>query len=266
MNELYQPDLENPIIETKIKPAPSSKEELSVDRKTQIVVFVLGFLGLNLFASILVFFLQAFFKKVPGIIYPGYFSTFAFSGMVNGIIYFLLLVLMMIPLGSYFPEIKKAVLQKRPWLKGIVYSIIIIFLSGFYNVLLQLLGLTVSDNANQTAVVQIVSHSPFDSFIWIVLLGPIVEEFTYRLGLFGWLKKKNRILAYLGTMLIFGLIHFDFFNPDLVNELLNLPSYIIGGAILCVAYDKDGLGTSIAAHVYNNLLSFMMIFLGNLLI
>ena len=75
----------------------------------------------------------------------------------------------------------------------------------------------------------------------------------------------NVWVAYIVTPLIFALIHFDFFAGSAegyINELLNLPSYIIAGVTLTIIYDKFGLSTSIVAHCGNNLISiFMSIFL-----
>ena len=40
------------------------------------------------------------------------------------------------------------------------------------------------------------------------IIGPIVEEFGYRVGLFNFLNRTNKIIAYCACGLIFGLIHF----------------------------------------------------------
>lgn len=265
MNELYQPNLATEPLKVTKKPTLKDETKVDIPAKSRAMVFVIGFVGINLLASLLVLVLRLIIKNVPGTIFPGYFYSYTFSGMLNGLVYFLLFVMMMIPLGAYFPRLKEAVFNKKAWKSGALYSLAIIVASVFYNVILSMIDLQVTDNANQAGIVEMVIDSPVTSFLWIVILGPVVEELTYRLGLFAWLKSKSRILAYLGTMIIFGLIHFDFTNPNLINELLNLPSYIIAGAILCMAYDRGGLGTSIAAHIYNNLLSFLMIFLASLL-
>jgi membrane protease YdiL (CAAX protease family) len=59
-------------------------------------------------------------------------------------------------------------------------------------------------------------------------------------------------------MLVFGLIHMSF-NPDtIINELINLPSYILAGTILTIAYEKEGFAVSTYAHITNNLISFLL--------
>ena len=119
-----------------------------------------------------------------------------------------------------------------------------------------LVGMTI-----QNAVEAVIKIHPLLSLIWIPFLGPIVEEFTYRFGLFNALNKINRIFAYVVVSLIFGLIHFNFFAPNIAVELLNLPPYIISGLIFSYIYDRENLATSIVAHVTNNLVSYLaMIF------
>jgi len=59
-------------------------------------------------------------------------------------------------------------------------------------------------------------------------------------------------------MLIFGLIHMSFKPETIVNELVNLPSYILAGSILTYAYEKEGFAVSTYAHITNNLISFLL--------
>ena len=70
----------------------------------------------------------------------------------------------------------------------------------------------------------------------------------------------NVFLAYIVTSLVFGLIHFNFFatGDALINELLNLPSYVISGFLLTLAYDKFGFACSSVAHIVNNLFSIVV--------
>ena len=100
---------------------------------------------------------------------------------------------------------------------------------------------------------------PLLSVLILGFLGPAVEEFTYRVGLFSFLTRVHKALAYAVTIVIFGLIHFDFTatGANMVNELIHLPIYMFSGAALCVLYDFMGLSASLSAHVTNNLLSII---------
>jgi len=263
--ELTPPDFSS-VQQAEEKTSHHDRPAFVFSSEKHLVIFGIGFLGVNLFSAFIVLFFRLTLGHIPGQLNPGFLATNDFIGLSNGLIYFIIIVVMMIPLSSHLQMIISSFKNKKVWINGLGYTALIIILSGIYNFILQLTGLKISDNANQSTIVNLVLNSPLDSFIWIVLLGPIVEELTYRLGLFTMIKKKNRVLAYIGVMLIFGLIHFDFTNENLLNELLNLPSYIIGGAVLCLAYDREGLATSVTAHIFNNLLSFVMIFLGTLLV
>lgn len=241
-------------------------EPLKLETSTNLWLFLIGFLGLNIFSVIVSILLKSTIKFNPFYLNPGFLYTVEATGVINGVTYAALFMMILLPIASHIPSILQQFKNPRIWVQGLGYAAVIVLLSGIYQALLNVIGVSVVDNANQSAISEMVRTTPVSSFLWIVMLGPIVEELTYRLGLFDWLKKGHRILAYVGTMFFFGLIHFDFSNPNIVNELLNLPAYVIGGAVLCYSYDKSGLATSTAAHIFNNLLSFVLIILAGILI
>ncbi len=141
-------------------------------------------------------------------------------------------------------------------------------------------------NLNQTSIEQLALKYPYLLFFVIVIMAPFTEELTYRIGLVDTIghKRKYRYLGILFSALIFGAIHSNIFDivilmytPNsgyelqqlqiaLYNEFLNLPLYMISGAILALAYAKTGkLSTSLFAHSFNNLFSFAMIFIAPLI-
>ena len=92
------------------------------------------------------------------------------------------------------------------------------------------------------------------------LIGPICEELTYRVGLYSLTKRWNRTAAYIITPIVFGLIHFNWESltiggNTLVNELCNLPDYIVAGVLFSYYYEKGGFACSATAHVVNNLVA-----------
>ena len=131
------------------------------------------------------------------------------------------------------------------------------------------------DNNNQESVVATTMAAPALMFFPLAIFAPLLEELTYRAGLMDAIGSKNRTLGILCSALIFGLIHFDWttilgvaaqlegYTKEMaINELLNLPSYILSGALLGFAYAKTGrISTSIGGHSLNNLLSFVSVFL-----
>jgi membrane protease YdiL (CAAX protease family) len=145
------------------------------------------------------------------------------------------------------------------WWLGLPFTFAILLTSYGLVSLYDALGIQLSDNQNQATIVRLVKDSPIISIITFGLLGPIVEEWTYRLGLFQYLKDRNKWIAYIVTLSIFGLIHFNFTSTNLTNELLNLPIYLIAGAWFCFLYDQFGLQVAMTTHIFNNVLSVMSI-------
>ena len=82
-------------------------------------------------------------------------------------------------------------------------------------------------NDNENAIDSITNAYPLLSLLVFGIMGPVVEEFTYRVGLFSFIRRFNRPAAYIITIAIFALIHFNFQSTNIVNELINLPSYIV---------------------------------------
>ena len=145
---------------------------------------------------------------------------------------------------------------------GLGFGGLVIGATIVYNIIISQF-IEIPENANEALAESIILYNPALSFFVLGLVGPICEELTYRFGLFGLLKKKNRVLAYLVTALVFGIIHFDY-TGDLVVELLNLPIYMISGALFSLAYDLCGFEGSLTAHVTNNIYAVIMTIIGSI--
>lgn len=231
----------------------------------RLTFFLLGFFGLSLisFTYRLLDVYPVIFNIIDINLIPNHTNFFNnYTGIANYLIYSSVFILIILTLGkNEFDKIFTSFKKKDTYSDGITYGILIILVSLLVGILIDFIKKT-EINANQNAVNDMVFANPFLSFITIVIIGPIVEEFTYRFGLFGYLKDINKKLAYAVTIILFALIHFEFTTDlnDLINELLNLPSYLIGAIILSIAYDKsDNLATPIIAHIFNNLISFIML-------
>ena len=126
----------------------------------------------------------------------------------------------------------------------------------------------VTENANEQIINQIVSIYPVLSLLIFAIVGPVVEELTYRVGLFSFLRRIHPALAYAVTIIFFAILHFDvsslmtgFQSGDFsafTNELLNFPAYLLAAAILTFIYDKFGFGASCIAHITNNFCSVLL--------
>ena len=63
------------------------------------------------------------------------------------------------------------------------------------------------------------------------------------------------------TVIVFAFIHFDFGADNMTSELWLLPSYIVSGIILTIAYEHRGPACSMTAHIAYNIFAFIMILL-----
>ena len=163
-------------------------------------------------------------------------------------------------------NILKNIFNSKAVKYALVGVVVIILFSFFYNsITISIFNLNEVGNENQVAVVDMITKTPFLAFFIIVILAPLVEEFAYRYSLFGGLLKKNKILAYIVSAFVFMAMHailslMSYSGHELVKQLIALPPYAFSGLVLCYIYDKSGyLGSSILAHVLNNLIGYLLL-------
>lgn len=226
--------------------------ELNVKQPIKLALFLLGFIGLNVIATVFTYIAitNPYFASIP-----------AYSAAVNFACYLVLFGIMVMILNVSTIDVLKDYKKIDTWAQGLKYGFILIIASILLNTFLQSISGISSSNANENSVNSIVTLYPVLSILIFGIIGPICEEFTYRVGFFSFIRKYSRIAAYVVSAIFFGLIHFDFtsFGTDAIYaELINLPTYILAGVILCYAYEKRGLGASIVAHCTNNLISVLI--------
>ena len=242
-----------------------SKFALNVSFAFQIIFFVVGWLGFQILSFLVEITYAAIFNLNA--------ETLELSknlGPIMFITYSLLLMIFVIMLASS-NNLKKAVVPFKhgsTYAAGAIAFAAILTASMLYSVILQTIY-PVEDNTNQSAIIEVTKLYPIFSLLVFAIIGPICEELTYRVGLFGFFKRINRVLAWIISILIFAFIHFDFGafvslardgnNVPLVTELLNIPSYIIGASGLIFIYERYGFGASTFAHILNNSYSLIMI-------
>lgn len=228
--------------------AKLSKHIIMADWVKQVFFVLLGVVGLNVFAVLA----QSIMIGVAG---EEFLTTIQAKFFTNLFAY---IPVVLCQLYICFP-IRKNILQSfkgwKPYVFGLAAALTLIFVSYVYAIFINQY-FVVTDNVNQSTAEAIIKYTPIGSIIVLGILGPIVEELTYRLGLFSFLKRINNWLPYIATIVIFALIHFDWMSigkETIINELLNLPTYAIAGFILCLVYEKCGLSASIFAHIAYNL-------------
>lgn len=118
-------------------------------------------------------------------------------------------------------------------------------------------------NLNDTTISAQIQDAPRVTLLIIVLLAPFIEEVLFRGLVFGNLKSKSRVVAYLVSCLLFALIHvwqFAVVNQDITYFLL-MVQYLVPGAVLAWAYESSGtLWASIGLHAAANALSAWALF------
>ena len=241
------------------------QKDIRINVIKQIFLFITGWLGMTAISLL--------FQYISQTVSEPLFTNTRGIGLLNFIIYFILYGILSLicctDIVNLLPTFKKG----KEFLTDLGYGGMLVCVSLIVNIFFNLIGkmfhLNVEENANETGIDSIVSIFPILSLIIFGIIGPICEEFTYRLGLFSLLKRANRILPYILTALIFGFIHFDFNcltsgnGALIINEFLNLPSYLAAGLTLCFIYEKRGFGGSCVAHITNNVISIILtIFLG----
>ena len=148
--------------------------------------------------------------------------------------------------------------RKIDYIYGFAYMITLILVSSLVGTFTSLFH-EAADNANQTTAVLFIKNYPLMAFFVVGILGPLCEELTYRVGLYSFLRRINKYLAFGVTVIVFAFIHFDFDAADMVTELWAIPSYIAAGAVLTVAYEHRGPACSMTAHVCYNVFAFLTI-------
>lgn len=229
-------------------------ERRDVAISKEISLFLMLILGLTAISLL--------FQFITVLINPYFLNSVAGSAMMNFSIYLVAFGVCLLILNKDVVKVFFKFKEKRTWIYGIAYGFFLIIASALYNAFSSVVFGNVGSNNNENAIDSIIASFPVLSVIVFSFIGPICEELGYRLGLFSFLRKYNRVLAYIVAAVIFGFIHFDFTtfgNSDALKvELINIPSYVISGLILCYVYDKEGLETSILAHVTNNFIAVLM--------
>ena len=217
----------------------------------ELYFFLLGLLGFVLFNLIFSIAFRSIYNEDPdrGLMLINSLSYLAF---------FLMVAVVIVPNRGYRKDIfsKFKIGTAYMW-AGIGFAALIGF-SITYNIFVQIFFPETGEGGNQTAVVDMVTNYPLISLLIVGIIGPICEEVAYRVGLFTFLRRIHPSVAYIGTAIVFGLIHFDFSSSDMLTEVVYLQNYIFAGLCFSFVYDKKGFAASTFAHISNNVFSILL--------
>lgn len=119
------------------------------------------------------------------------------------------------------------------------------------NVLLTMLPQ--ADNPNNTAVTDMAGIKMGTTTAMAVFLAPIVEELMFRGGVFGLLRRYNRIAAYAGSILLFSVYHVWGYAIDDPYNWIFIIQYFPASYVLCRCYEKtNSIWSSIFLHMLTN--------------
>ena len=128
-----------------------------------------------------------------------------------------------------------------------------------FNFLLGLLFLMLpeAENPNNAAVMETAALDMRAVKAAVIFLAPVVEEMMFRAGIFGLLRRKNRVAAYLVSALCFSLYHVaPYAVLDPVNWIFLL-QYIPASLLLARCYERcNSIWGSIFFHMLINAVSF----------
>lgn len=120
-----------------------------------------------------------------------------------------------------------------------------------------LLYLEKTENPNTAAVLEMAAESGGMTKAMSVYLAPLVEEVLFRGFLFGSLRRKNRLAAYVVCIICFSLYHLlGYISLDPANAIY-LIQYIPATILLCSCYERTNtIWAPVTLHMMVNAMAF----------
>lgn len=230
-----------------------------------LILFVVGWLGIQLIAIIASFICAAIWQDENVVAINV--NIITYSVLTLGFVLYLIFY----KRGNIARAFGRGFKNWRTYVSGIAGFLIMTGLSAIVMFIIINIYPNYGVNENESSI-NIMTELFFGrTFIMVVVLAPFCEEMTYRYGLFACIKNKlGRIPAYIIAPLVFALIHFDTLGviseltqgvqdiDFILNELANIPSYLIAGISLSFAYDLTGnISGSWLLHTINNLVAMV---------
>ena len=142
----------------------------------------------------------------------------------------------------------------------IAYYILSLIMNGL---LVALVGPNVFSNPNNETVTSLAESGGTGAILALaVFIGPIVEETLFRGALFGSIRRKSRVWAYVASIAVFSLYHVWQYAVVFNNAALLLYAlqYIPVSIALTLAYEKTNcIWTPILLHMLVNLVSMLVL-------
>lgn len=136
------------------------------------------------------------------------------------------------------------------------YHLIAIFIMTISNLLISIINPN-NISSNEIAIRTIIKEMPLYIYISSIIIGPIMEEMVFRLGIKNIITNKKLFIITSG--LVFGLLHVigDINNP--INLLYIIPYSIPGIAFAYILSKTDNILVPTSFHILHNLITLFLI-------
>lgn len=126
--------------------------------------------------------------------------------------------------------------------------------SGIVSLIGRVFGLDGTvENLNNDTVIDLASREGNITTAMAVYLAPVVEEILFRGAVFGGIRKKNRTVAFVVSILLFSAYHVWGYAMADPSYWLCLIQYIPAGFLLCRCYEKtNSIWPCIFFHMLTN--------------
>lgn len=246
---------------------------------SNILVLILGLLGMFVLPTIVA---VAILLIVPVIDEQ---SAIFWSYIAQLLAYGLYVLFLFLYLGKdRVKRILNGLISGRNVKTAVIFAVAAYLASMVASILVTVFFGSPDSNANQDSLNSSFITNPGLVVLLAVVFAPVVEELVFRYSIFRPLAKKNRIIAYLVTIIGFAGIHFISSVSVLITELgdpatsatamttfledlKSLPVYLAGAFVLTLVYDINGnIATSILTHAFYNLSQVILMFVSLMLL
>jgi len=142
-------------------------------------------------------------------------------------------------------------------LQAVILGYVAFFVANIVVALVMSLFASDTVNPNTAAVSDTMAINKDMMIVVLVLLAPVVEETMFRGALFGTIRQKSRLLAYVVSALLFAIYHlwgFVLFDGG-VSVLIYALQYIPAAIALAWCYEWSGsLAAPVVLHALINLI------------
>lgn len=184
------------------------------------------------------------------------------AGLQSAIYYYVLFAVTLVIFHGYLARTTRKALDG---LGAVIRTVLVglVALYGLNELVYRLAQLLIENrtNLNDMAISAQISDAPRTTLLIVIFLAPFVEETLFRGLVFGGLKEKSRLAAYVVSCLLFALLHvwqFAVVRQD-VTYLLLMVQYLVPGLVLAGVYDRSGtLWASIILHMAANALAVLV--------